>query len=350
MSALLTIGINEKGEKVTIEDALNGKKCACYCPICHHSLIAKNSIPLEFAKREHHFAHEKGSLCEATDETVLHQMAKDIIIEKRALMLPPSEDGTRPSGLVHLTKVEKEKWDDIYGFRPDVDAITEKGERVLIEFYVSHKVSSKKRNIIISNKLNCIEIDLNYVEIDKDAISSFLLNDTDNREWVKETEKKLGTGESFSFYSRNPLHSKAVEYIKQLFDKGELCIASIFGQSYNLRQLGYDICESSKMFRKFKSDLLLFRSQKKDKGYISISVRGRRRNEGHKTPRGLRVIDIIIREEGDYNLFVKKEVLCEDSHSIIFEGFKFKDESRALDIRQVENSYDISTIYDYYHW
>lgn len=346
MSAQLTIGINERGEKVNIEDAHN---CVCFCPICHHRLIARNRIPLELAKREHHFAHEKGCLCEANDETVLHQMAKDIIIEEKTLMLPPSEDDSRPSGLVHFATVEKEKRDNIYGFRPDVDAITEKGERILIEFYVSHKVSSKKRNVIISSKLNCIEIDLNYVEIDKNVVRSFLLNDTDNREWVEETEKKFGTGDGNSFYMRNPLHLKAVDYIRQLFDDGKLCVASMLGQSYNLKQLGYDICEPSKMYRKFKSDLLLFRSKKNEKGYISISLRGRRRNEGHKTPRNLRVIDIIIRTEREYNLLVESATLCEDRHSIIFEGFNFKDEHIGYYTQQREKSDEsFSTLYDYY--
>lgn len=34
---------------------------------------------------------------------------------------------------------------------------------------------------------------------------------------------------------------------------------------FDLRQIGYDVCEVNTKYRGFKSDLLLFRSQKEDK-------------------------------------------------------------------------------------
>lgn len=40
---------------------------------------------------------------------------------------------------------------------------------------------------------------------------------------------------------------------------------------FDLRQIGYDVCEVNTKYRGFKSDLLLFRSQKEDKGHISIT-------------------------------------------------------------------------------
>lgn len=64
-------------------------------------------------------------------------------------------------------------------------------------------------------------------------------------------------------------------------------------KSFNLRQIGYDVCEVNTKYRGFKSDLLLFRSKKKDKGHISINIRGRRRSKDFRYPEGLRIIDII---------------------------------------------------------
>ena len=52
-------------------------------------------------------------------------------------------------------------------------------------------------------------------------------------------------------------------------------------------------------FRGFKTDLLIYRSSKKDKGYISINFRGRRRKIGAKLPPELRIIDVFIRDESD---------------------------------------------------
>jgi hypothetical protein len=323
MSALLTIGLDKDGREVKIDEAAHGKDCNCFCPICKNPLVAKNRVPLEHAKREHHFAHQKGYLCDANDETVLHQFAKEIIFEEKALMLPISRNGNRPSGLVHFRDVALEKRDEQFGIRPDAEAILENGERLLIEFMVSHEVSSKKRRIIVDNKLNCIEINLNYVQLDKEAIRSFLLKETEDREWIGPAEKKGESGDSYSFYQRNPIHFKVLDYIKEQFDSGNLNIVWN-GKKYNLKSWGYDVCEPSKEFKKFRMDLLMLRSQKKDDGKIAISVRGRRRNSEHKTPRGLRVIDIIVRNDSDYHRLTEGDslTLVWDDITIIFEGFQ----------------------------
>ncbi|MBO4642085.1 MAG: hypothetical protein J5661_04425 [Bacteroidaceae bacterium] len=324
MSALLTKALNEREEIVDIETVVPGKFCNCICPNCKKPLIAKNRKPLEEAKREHHFAHYKGCLCEASDETVLHQLAKEIIVEEKSLMFPVSEHGDKPSGLVHFVKVEQEKRDEKFGFRPDVEAIMENGERILIEFYVSHEIPPKKRNIIVKNNLKCIEVDLNYVTIGKREIRSFLLDESENRSWIEAAEP-LTQGESkenYSLYSRNPWHIKAIEYLKKQFDEGEITIGRN-SSIYNLREYGYDICELSKMYRKFRLDLLLYRSKKENKGRISLSVRGRRRNQGHKTPTDLRVIDIIIRNESDYNRLIERDNICCTDDFIMYEGFNF---------------------------
>ena len=183
MSAILTIGINKKGEQIKIDDAVPGKNCSCFCPICSAPLIAKNKVPALLAKHEHHYAHYKGCPCKANDETVRHLWAKEVLLEEKSLGLPEG-NGRIPSGLVRFQNVEVEMWNKVYGFRPDAVATLENGEKLLIEFLVSHKVTAKKRKIIADNNLNCIEIDLNHVELDKDAIKSFLLNDTYYKEWI----------------------------------------------------------------------------------------------------------------------------------------------------------------------
>ena len=188
MSAILTIGISENGDKIKIDDAVPGKNCNCFCPICNAPLIAKNRVPLSQAKHEHHFAHYKGNPCKASDESVRHQWAKDVFLEEKSLRLPEG-NGIIPSGLVRFHNVEVEKWNETYGFRPDAVATLENGEKLMIEFLVSHKVTAKKRKIIADNNLNCIEIDLNHVEVDKDEIRSFLLNVIDDREWIGLAEK-----------------------------------------------------------------------------------------------------------------------------------------------------------------
>lgn len=331
MSALLTYALDENKKLVHIDSVKKGGACKCVCPHCNKSLDAKNGGEI----REHHFAHSHGNTCEGAYETALHMLAKEVILEEQCIMLPISDEGSFPSGLVKLHHVEQEKWDNTFGFRPDIEGIMENGERLLIEILVSHKVQRKKHDIILKNNLKCIEVDMNWVDLDKSTIRTFLLNDVENRKWITSYEDKpIGNGEGYS-YPRNPLHKKAIEYLKEKFDKDSIVLGFWHGE-YDLKKHGYDVCEPlSRKFRGIKSDLLLYRSNKTDKGYISICIRGRRRNFDHKLPKNLRVIDIIIRDASDYNRLVDLASLHSNGNNYVFEGFKEKER----DIDSIDNMY-----------
>ena len=160
MSVLLTYAKNEQGQLVHIDSVLKGSACKCTCPKCNKPLDAKNGGSI----RKHHFAHSHGSFCKGSYETTLHLLAKEVLMEIKMLRLPESEDKQYPKGVVKLHNLQQEEWDSQYGFKPDVEGIMENGERLLIEFYVSHKIPKKKRDIIVENNLKCLEVDLNYVD------------------------------------------------------------------------------------------------------------------------------------------------------------------------------------------
>lgn len=69
-------------------------------------------------------------------------------------MLPQSNSDAFPSGLVRIHNVEVEKWDERYGFRPDVEGIMDNGDRLLIEFLVSHKVDGKNAKSLLTITLS----------------------------------------------------------------------------------------------------------------------------------------------------------------------------------------------------
>lgn len=319
MSAYLIEALNDKGERVDIELAERG--CEYFCPDCEKPVFPKNREPRKIAK---YFAHKKGYICESSEETQLHLLAKEVLSETKALMLPPSENGNKPSGFVRFVSLDIEKWDDEYKFRPDAEGITENGERILIEFYVSHMIPNKKRRIILDNHLNCIEIDLNYVDIDEDEIRDLLLNGVDNKEWVVPAIKKEISSDNFSApYSRSSWQTKAIELIKKRFDDGELFISNGFDDFDLKNKYGYDVCSPTKYYRKFRTDLILYRT-KKSPERIAISIRGRRRNETHTPPNLLRVIDIVIKRKEDYERLLETKYLAEIDGFIYFEGFKFR--------------------------
>ena len=292
MSGFLTYAHDNSKKLVYIEDVEGGNKCNCFCPNCGAPLDAKNRGEI----RDHHFAHSKGhSECKGAYETMLHLLAKEIIEEAGCIMLPNSGNNGFPSGSVQLRSVEVEKWDEENSIRPDIQGIMSNGERLLIEIRVSHKVDPKKRKTIIESGIKCIEIDVRWFGVNKQTLKSFLLHSPEKRSWIqpnKDYVKKEGT--SFS-NGRNPLHKQAIEFLKKKFQEEDLCI-SWGGDRHSLKCYGYDVCESFKDFRGYKSDLLLYRSNKEDKGYISIGIRGRSRGEKNNYPLDIRLIDIIIRD------------------------------------------------------
>lgn len=74
---MLTYAIAKDGCLVHIDEVKTGQECACTCPACGESLIAKN----RGAKRVHHFAHKSGVECEFARESMLHLLAKERVQE-----------------------------------------------------------------------------------------------------------------------------------------------------------------------------------------------------------------------------------------------------------------------------
>lgn len=123
------------------------------------------------------------------------------------------------------------------------------------------------------------------------------------------------------------MYDKTRDIIKDIFDNGTIIIHPHGPyKSFDLRQLGYDVCEINKRFRGFKSDLLLYRSQKKD-GYISINLRGRSRYEDFEFPPELRIIDIVFKalsstEDGARKRMKNGDLIEDGGMTIEYYGFK----------------------------
>lgn len=301
MGALLTRAWDENKVLVHVDDVPRGALCGCICPICEQPLYARKG-----PKRAYHFSHAYNHDCKGSDETLIHQMAKEVLLEVGQIMLPLSS-GKFPSGLVKLHQIEAEKWDEQYHIKPDVVGIMENREPLLIEFYYSHKVERKKRKLIIENNLKCLEIDLAFQEFDKTSLCEFITNSTEDREWIMpEKAVQITETEGVSYpSSRNPVYGQASDLLRQIFVENTLYLHpfleyfgnySMFDSDvlYDLKELGYDFHKAHFNNRRFKYDLLLSKIQEDGKkSFMAISVRGRCRPEGFWHPKDWMVIDII---------------------------------------------------------
>lgn len=272
MGAFLTYALDENDMLTHVDEVPNGARCKCRCPHCNSPLYAKNGGQ----ERTHHFAHAHGQECEGAYESSLHLLAKEVLQETGELMLPPSNNNL-PSGLTKIFDIQTEVYDSFYHIKPDLEGVLSNGDRLLIEFLVSHKIDSKKRKVIVDNKLKCIEIDINYQALDKNELIDFLTKTSEDRKWITTTPPPPKSSDSYS-YGRNPIYDKTRDILKEIFDEKTLIIhphqysLTKPNKAFDLKKYGYDVCEVNTKYRGFKSDLLLYRSRSENKNYISINI------------------------------------------------------------------------------
>jgi hypothetical protein len=156
---------------VHVEAVTNGLNCGCSCPHCGSQLIAKKGNI-----RIHHFAHHNSIDCEYGAETAIHLMAKQIIAERKIILLPATylhqmDSDTNihphhvnefmPTKLATFEAVETEP--TMEGYRPDLTALDLEGEWLDIEIKVTHKVNDVKAKAQIRRQRNMLEINLSQV-------------------------------------------------------------------------------------------------------------------------------------------------------------------------------------------
>lgn len=326
MGAFLIEAYDVNHKKVTVDEVERGKACNCTCIFCGKKLLARQG-----PKREHCFAHIDNIECKGNLETELHKMAKDILMEEKCIRLPESEEAFFPSGLVSLTDIHSEKWDEALQIRPDAEGILPDGRRLLIEFHVSHKVPTEKKRVIIDNNILCVEINLNWQIFSRKHIRSFLIEEDYNRKWITEPKLYIARSDSSSFSMRHPILDKVKMALLNRFYESSILIFpwKDCPQPFDLKFYRYDICEPNRAAMGVKADLLLYRSKMDDKGYIAISIRSRRRNKNQRIPSKLRLIDIIIptgSDEASAERFFSNGILRDNSnhplYKMEFRGFK----------------------------
>lgn len=180
----LTYALDKEGKLVHIDDVPNGDECGCFCPHCKSPLCAKNGGKI----KTHHFAHLSGTDCGHGIESALHLMAKEVLYKHKKIMLPPIPY-KQTAQCLELTRIEPEKTSD-FGLRPDCECYygEESEKRIWIEFKRTHAVDQKKKGKIISEKIDCVEIDINSCELNPEKIEQFLIKESTNRDWIYNEE------------------------------------------------------------------------------------------------------------------------------------------------------------------
>lgn len=168
-------------EVVSIDEVDSGLACRCICPACGVPLIAKKG-----QYNQHHFAHYNADSCGKGMETIIHRLAKKVIVENMLLLLPGDEKLTRLS----YAQPEYRR----QGYVSDVStAIEGTGELVEVEIFVTHSVDEDKLEKVRAEGVKMMEIDLSPLLNGFDTrkeLESFVIA-LAKREWLCEGDKPV---------------------------------------------------------------------------------------------------------------------------------------------------------------
>lgn len=168
MNRTIKIAYHILSEKyIHIDDADNGLACNCICKKCKERLEA-----IQGKIRINHFRHHSNLNCSGSQESALHELGKQILIENQQISIPKY-------GIISYSDPIAEK--QYESIRPDVFAKVDK-QYIFFEIYVTHAVDAEKEKVFIKKKLNSIEIDLQGAEeLKYSEIRRLVLDEVNNK-------------------------------------------------------------------------------------------------------------------------------------------------------------------------
>lgn len=203
----LIYALDASGKMVYIEDIPNDKRglaCGCICSKCKSPLIAKLGHDVPHGKKPH-FAHPKGVECQGAAMSALHRLAEEILEEEKAVRVPGYKG--IPAKTLSFIEVETEKRNDRSDLQPDIVGIAEDGLRFHIEICNTSEVKEPKLSKITSSEITCLEIDVRGHEMDrKETLKEFLINSSDDRMWLNNTNYKKKISEVLTKIKNNQLN------------------------------------------------------------------------------------------------------------------------------------------------
>ena len=164
---LIKYALDAEQRLMFIDNVPNGLDCGCVCPGCKEKLIAKNDGKI----REHHFAHASNKECITGYQTMIHLLAKAIILQNK--VLPGFGINKKP---VIATEIALEYRLEDLNIIPDILAVApvqinynyigsiQRNIPFIIEIYVTHKVDEEKAKIIKDSGIPAVEINLSKSE------------------------------------------------------------------------------------------------------------------------------------------------------------------------------------------
>ena len=187
----------KNGAVVAIERAKSHEK-GLVCPGCYQEVVVRRG-----EKRIPHFAHKAGTTCTTGYQTALHMLAKEIIANEKRFRIPDLSEKYGMDGyhtvlvlgrevlfshplvitlnLSEGTVITEQK---LFDRIPDI-LIEYKGQKLIVEIYVTHKVTEDKIADFQKQEISIIEIDLSKQGmLSEEQLRELLCDSTEHKTWL----------------------------------------------------------------------------------------------------------------------------------------------------------------------
>jgi len=180
----LAFGESEDGRILHISQVESGLACRCVCPGCKDRLVARKGL-----EKAPHFAHHGEVPCGHALESALHKLAKEVLDERRELLLPEISATLAGETLLSFEartyRFDEARLETSLGdIVPDV--IVRRGKnQLLVEMFVTHRCGPEKIERIRAKGLSCVEIDLRALprSATREQVEEALLSGAP-RQWI----------------------------------------------------------------------------------------------------------------------------------------------------------------------
>jgi hypothetical protein len=130
---------------------------------------------IQGVERTWHFRHNTNKNCTGSQETALHELGKQILVNNNQIAIP--DHGT----ITYSDPITEKQFGDI---RPDVSANYD-GQQIFFEINVTHAVDKEKETFFKKGKHKSVEIDLNRgLTANYDEIQKMVLTEIENKKVV----------------------------------------------------------------------------------------------------------------------------------------------------------------------
>jgi hypothetical protein len=180
---------------VSPDEVPRGLACNCVCPACSYPVQAHQGT-----EKAWYFAHTKGSDCAEAYEISVHEKAKQLLKERKKLLVPALVIVESAQDILGQVLVEREiafesktvalgsckSGKVVQDVSPDILGELN-GHRVIVEITVFHRLMPEKRERIQNTGLASVEIDLSRfksTQATQELLERELFFNPDNRRWI----------------------------------------------------------------------------------------------------------------------------------------------------------------------